>query len=571
MPLTLPYGPVLTVEAALSAATGQSAVLNRNSTFETGTSPWVPHGSTIAQSATWAQQGTYSMQITPDGVSVLAYAESEDIPVIPGQQYTAAGVINSSSSWSGGFSFSVNWFTSAGSYISTSSASFALTSGVQSRSNSFTAPATAGIATLVPTLGGTPPSSQIIWVDLVTLSSTSVGFGAWDTAVWDTALWGPDEIFTDISAYVRSITTDRRFDRTMQAWEGGSATIVLNNQDARFSPANLGGPYVSFGITSIRPWRPVRIRATWAGTTYDVYRGYALSWNEFYDQPSPNGGGAYVTVSCVDEMDSLARFDGLATTPAGAGELSGSRIHRILNAAGHIGARMVDPGNVTMQATDLSMNAAEELRLTADSEGGGLYVSRAGTLVFQRSTALVDNTRSNTVQATYGDGAGQLPYSDVQPAYDGELLTNIVSWARTGGTTQAAADATSRALYGDKRDTSKTNLMCETDGQVLALVTFAVQRLGKPEDRIASVEIRPRGNPNVLFPAVLAREVRDLVRASRQPPGGITITRDCHIAGIAHEITGDNWVTTFTLWSASVYQGVGRWDVGTWDTSTWFV
>jgi hypothetical protein len=571
MPLTTLYGVTLTVEAALSAATGQAAVLNSNPTFEAGISPWVPRNSTIAQSSAWAQQGTYSLQITPDGVSLLAYAESEAIPVIAGQRYTAAGVVNSSGVWSGGFSFSVNWFTSpGGTYISTSSASFALTTGVQSRSNSFTAPAGATVATLVPTLGGTPPSSQVIWVDLVTLSSTTVGFGAWDTAAWDTALWGPDEIWADISPWVRSISTDRHFSRDMQVWESGTATIVLNNFDARFSPANLGGPYVSYGITSIRPWRPVRIRATWAGITHDVFRGYALNWNESYDQPSPNGGGAYMTVSCVDEMASLARFGGLAVTPVGAGELSGSRIHRVLNSAGHTGTRVVDIGNVTMQATDLSANAVEELKLTADSEGGGLYVDKAGAVTFEDSMALVESGRSNTIQAVYGDGPGELPYSDVQPAYDGDLLVNIAAWSRTGGTTQTATDEISRALYRDKRDTSKTNLMCSTDAQVAALAQFFIQRFSKPEDRIASVQIRPRNNPTVLFPAVLTREVRDLVRAVRRPPGGITITRDCHIAGISHEIDGDNWVTTFTLWSASVYQGVARWDVATWDNSTWF-
>jgi hypothetical protein len=275
-------------------------------------------------------------------------------------------------------------------------------------------------------------------------------------------------------------------------------------------------------------------------------------------------------VSCVDEIDALARFDGLAQTPAGSGELSGARVHRVLDTAGHIGSRAVDAGNVTMQATDLSLNAAEELKLTADSEGGALYVNKAGAIVFERSTALVDNSRSNTIQATYGDGLGELPYSAVQPAYDGDLMVNIVSWSRAGGTTQTAADAISRALYGDKRDSSKTNLMCSTDLQVATLAQFFLQRFSKPEDRIASVEIKPRGNPNLLFPAVLTREVRDLVRARRQPPGGITITRDCHIAGIAHQIDGDNWVTTFSLWSAAVYQGIGRWDVGTWDNSTWF-
>lgn len=570
MPLTTPYGVTLTVEAALSAATGQPAILNANSTFETGVTPWVPHNSTISQSSTWSQLGTYSMKIVPDGVSVLAYAESEDIPVIAGQRYTAAGVVNSTGAWSGGFSFSVNWFTAAGVYLTTSSSSFALTTGEQSRSTTFTAPATAAIATLVPTQGGTPPSSQIIYVDQVTLSSAATGFGAWDAASWDSATWGPDEIWTDISAYVRTVNTDRHFSRDMQVWESGTATIVLNNQDARFSPSNLAGPYVSYGVTGIRPWRPVRIRAKWAGTTYDVFRGYALSWVESYDQPSPNGGGAYMTVSCVDEMASLARFDGLAQTPVGAGELSGVRVHRILNNAGHGGARMVDPGNVTVQATDLSANAVEELKLTTDSEGGGLYISRAGTVVFQRSTALVDNSRSNTVQAIYGDGPGELPYSDVQPAYDGDLLKNIVSWSRVGGTVQTQTDETSRALYEDKRDTSKQNLICTTDLQVAQLVGVFLQQFSQPEDRIAAVEIRPRGNPAVLFPAVLAREVRDLVRAVRRPPGGITITRDCHIAGISHDIDGENWITRFTLWSATFYQTVGRWDAATWDSATWF-
>jgi hypothetical protein len=570
MSLTLPYGPVLTVEAALSAATGQPAILNANSTFETGLAPWVAGQGTIARTSVWAQDGAYSMQITPDGVSAIAYARSELMPVIAGQPYVSSGVVNSTSAWAGGFSFSVNWYDSTSTYMSTSSAISALTSGVQSRAATFTAPAGAIYGALVPTISGTPPGSQMVQVDNVTLSSAATGFGAWDTAQWDSATWGPDEIWTDISAYVRTVDTDRRFDRIAQRWESGTATITLNNLDARFSPSNLTGPYVTYGVTGIRPWRPIRIRATWGGTTYDVYRGYAVSWRETYEDPFPGGGGAYVTVSCVDEMDALSRFDGLATTPVGAGELAGLRIHRILNNAGHTGARMIESGNVTMQATDLSMNAAEELRLTTDSEGGSLYISRAGTVVFKRNYALIEDTRSNTIQATFGDGSGELGYSAVQPAYDGDLMTNIVAWSRTGGTTQTSADQTSRALYGDKRDTSKTNLMCSTDQQVSNLADFRVQVFGKPEDRIAAVEIRPRGNPTVLFPQVLGREVRDLVRAVRRPPGGITITRDCHIAGIAHSITGENWITTFTLWSASVYQSVGRWDLAVWDQSTFF-
>jgi hypothetical protein len=323
----------------------------------------------------------------------------------------------------------------------------------------------------------------------------------------------------------------------------------------------------------VRPWRPVRIRATWAGVTYDVYRGYAKDWQETYlPGVGSTGGDAYVTVPCVDDYAALARVDGMATTPAGAGETSGLRVHRILNAAGHSGMRAIDVGNITMQATDLSQKTVAELELTADSEGGALYIGRGGTVIFERSTALIENTRSNTIQATWGDATDgtELRYSDVHGANDGDLLVNFAAFTRVGGTVQTATDETSRALYRDKRYT-RTDLICQTDAQALNLARFHVQKYSSPEFRLTGIQVKPRRDPSTLFPAMLAREVRDLIRVNRRPPGGYTITRDCHIAGISHDINKTNWVTTFDLWSAKAYQDVGRWDAGTWDSSTWFL
>lgn len=405
----------------------------------------------------------------------------------------------------------------------------------------------------------------------VALSAATGSYGVWDASLWDSATWGPDVVWTDVSAYVRSITTDRHFSRDVQVWESGTATVELNNSDARFSPSNLTGPYVTAGVTGVRPWRPVRIRAGWAGTTYDVYRGYAVDWQESYVQPFPGGGGAYMTMQCQDEAGSLARFGGLAVTPVGAGEMSGQRVHRVLSNAGHTGARNVDLGVNTMQATDLSSDAITELKIVADSEGGSLFVARDGTVVFERQTALIENTRSNSIQATFGDGGGaELPYASVTPSYSGSLTINIAAWSRVGGGTQTVTDGTSRALYGDKR-LPREDLMCETDPQVAALAAYYLMRYSEPEDRIAAITVKPRTSPAALFPQVLGREVRDLVRALRRPPGGITISRDCHIAGIAHQITADDWNTSFALWSATPYQSVGRWDVGTWDSSVWFL
>src|SRR5437868_658471 len=108
----------------------------------------------------------------------------------------------------------------------------------------------------------------VSWFDGVTLTlevalSASTGAsGVWDTGVWDTATWGPDVVWTDVTAYLRGIQTSRSFDRNLAAWQAGTASFVLANIDGRFSPSNMASPYVTGGITGVRPWRPVRFRAS---------------------------------------------------------------------------------------------------------------------------------------------------------------------------------------------------------------------------------------------------------------------------------------------------------------------
>lgn len=406
------------------------------------------------------------------------------------------------------------------------------------------------------------------------LSAATDSYGEWDEGLWDTATWGPDIVWVDISAYVRSIQTNRQFSRDLQAWESGTATIVLNNRDGRFSPDNLSGPYVSSGVTSVRPLRPIRVRVTCDGTTYSLFTGYALAWQDAWTIAATNAGDAITVVPCVDELARLSAYDGYEQSPVGSGETSGERIHRILNNAGHTGERNIEEGIFTVQETTLAANATTELKLTTDSEGGGLYIDDDGTVVFQGQYALVQNTRSIEVQATFGDGGGdEIPYSDLTAAYDGDLTCNIVSYAREGGSEQTVADSTSRALYGDIRNT-RTDLICETDAQVLQLASWYLARYKAPELRFTSIEIKPRRDPTTLYPQVLGRKVRDLVEVTRRPPGSLTITRDCFISGVSHTITPDpqDWTTRFSLWSASPYTAFSDslWDTGLWDSALWF-
>jgi hypothetical protein len=402
-------------------------------------------------------------------------------------------------------------------------------------------------------------------------------FGAWQAGTWNTSTWGPDVVWTDVTKWVRTIKTDRQFSREIQAWQAGTATLVLDNRDARFSPDNLSGPYVTAGLTGIRPRRPIRIRATYSSVTYYLYQGYVMSWDESWVPGRGTGtGDAYVTLSCIDEWGQLSGFNGLGDTPVGAGELSGIRVNRILDNAGYTGARNVMVGRVAMQATMLNSNAATELQLVTDSEGGGIFVDANGAITFEDEYALMEQTRSNTVQGTFTDTTGlKYSVSDVQLAYSGDAIKNFVSYMRVGGTEQTVSDGTSIGLYGPVPQIEKrTDLIPDSDAQVAALATFFLYRYKDPDKRIVSFTVKPARSPSTLYPQVLGRRVRDLIQVTRKPPGGVTFTRNCHIAGIHHTIdkSRHEWTTVFDLWDASVYQtfSTSRWNIGVWDSAAWF-
>lgn len=406
----------------------------------------------------------------------------------------------------------------------------------------------------------------------VALSASTGTYGAWDAGLWNTATWGPDILWTDLSSRLKEpLVTSRRFGREVQEWEAGEATFRFDNEDGALSPDNMASPYVVAGVTAIRPLRPVRLRATYAGVTYPVYAGYTGDWIETISRGPADIAQAIVEVPCADEKSRLAKYDGFEQPAAGGGEMSGGRIHRILDNAGHSGERRIDPGRVSMQATTLAKGAFAEAQLTTDSEGGALYVAGDGAWVFEDRYALLENSRSNTIQATFGDGPGELPVHDIGFAYSGDLVKPMAAFARVGGSLQLSSDATSRALYGDLL-ASRTDLIAESDAQVAALAAWSVQRFKNPERRVAWIKIKPRRDPARLFPQALGRQVRDMIRVVRRAPGGFTITRDCHIAGITHEIKRDDWITTFELWSASPYTSftTSRWDVGTWNSAQWF-
>lgn len=146
---------------------------------------------------------------------------------------------------------------------------------------------------------------------------------------WDATDWTATPDFTqaidDITSYVISFSIDRGKKVELGNSPAGIADITLDNSSKRFSP-----PYAGPLSGKMRPWLPVRIRATvTGGSALVIYTGFIsrISVN-------PNISVQKVYLYCTDGMDLLAR--NMVTTNKDDRDATsdGGAIDKLLNAAG---------------------------------------------------------------------------------------------------------------------------------------------------------------------------------------------------------------------------------------------
>jgi len=104
--------------------------------------------------------------------------------------------------------------------------------------------------------------------------------------------------WTDVTSYVREMMIDRGISDDWTLVADGLAVVTLSNRDRRFDPFNASGPYYG----NLLPRRQIRIRATYASTTYDVFRGFISGWPPEWTDA---GYDSTVTLSCFDALQLL--------------------------------------------------------------------------------------------------------------------------------------------------------------------------------------------------------------------------------------------------------------------------
>jgi hypothetical protein len=119
-----------------------------------------------------------------------------------------------------------------------------------------------------------------------------IAFGASDTPYTLSPTW------TDVTSDIRSMSVDRG---RSDDWGNftGSATVVLDNRSRKYDPFNTSSPYNG----KLTPRRQIRIRSTFGGTTYDVFRGFVDGWPAEWNEA---GKDSTVSLSCFDALQLLA-------------------------------------------------------------------------------------------------------------------------------------------------------------------------------------------------------------------------------------------------------------------------
>lgn len=354
--------------------------------------------------------------------------------------------------------------------------------------------------------------------------------------------------WVDVTAYFKEVSTRRGRQRDLDTFDAGTASFLLDNQDRRFDPTYTAGPYYGYLI----PMRKIRLSITVGATTYRLFTGYVTGWAPVWDSAFT----ADTRVDCVDGFDIAASAVLAATTRTA--ELSGARVEWVLDQIGWPAAdRDLDSGQSTI--VELIVVAGSEPQALShlldvdDSELGAVFVKGDGTFAFFDRHRVLKSPYT-TVQTTFGDTSdSDVPYEQLQPSYDRDLIKNDVKVTPDGGSTQTASDATSQASYGIRSHVRSP--LISSAAEALSAAQYLVSKYKDPALSFDSLVLAPMES-DTYWAIVGAREVWDRVTVKRTPPGGGTvISQDCLIEGIEHRGTPDGlyWETTYRLSPASTF------------------
>ena len=348
-------------------------------------------------------------------------------------------------------------------------------------------------------------------------------------------------VIVDVSNRINRIETNRGRTALSDQFQTGSLTLRIVDQNGDFNPQNVSGPYYNL----LTPMKKVQITATYGSVTYPIFSGFITSYVTTYPDDSSDNL-AITTIQAVDAFR-LAQVAQISTvTDATAGQLSGTRINKILDQIDWPDSmRDIDAGLTTMQADPGTIRTAlSALTTVSNSEYGALYVDGYGSFVFQDRAVTVGSIGGTpTVFADNGTG---IIYFDASWILNDVLIFNKATITRTGGTAQVASNQASIDKYF-LHSYYLDNLLMQTDAVALDYAQAYVASRAETSIRCDAIVLdlyTPNYDTGVV--AALDLDFFDPITIITTQPGGSLLEKTLQIFGVRMNITPNSWKTTFT-------------------------
>ena len=393
--------------------------------------------------------------------------------------------------------------------------------------------ATAG----VPVLG-----AIIDFSDGATFITTAMTLDSSTLGKLDTGQLAVPSDRVDISSLLVSASIRRGRNRILDAFQAGTATVVLNDATGDFNPLNVSGAYYG----KLIPLRKIQIFATYNGVNYPLFYGYINTYTTGF----ANGvnGVSQVTLQCTDGFRLLNNVIISTVAAAAAGDTTGARIGQLLDLSGWPTAqRSIDTGTSTVQADPGTVNrpVLPALQLVADkTEFGGLFCNNQGKMVFYSRA----NLGLKAAQPVYSfDDAGvNIGYQGITLAHDDVMIVNDVKVNRLGGAVQEVTDTSSITTYFTHAGVRADNLL-QTDTEALSMAQMLLATRKDASIRIDSLMLNLfdySSSATTRVVAGLSIDIFTPITVSKTMPGASNFTETLLVQGISHDITKNSFKTT---------------------------
>jgi hypothetical protein len=352
-----------------------------------------------------------------------------------------------------------------------------------------------------------------------------------------------------ITDQVMSASIRRGRNRILSNFEVGTATVTINDPNSDFNPQNTASPYYG----KLLPLRKIRLFALQPQGTIMlkiyIFSGYITTYDTSFYQGVDST--STVTLQCADGFRLLNNVATGVAPIAGApaGQLSGARVNDLLDYAMFPNSlRNIDVGQSTMQADpggERSILAA--IQTVEQSEFGAFFMSRQGEAKFlDRNTVseLADFTPRN-----YSDtGApGTLTYTNLDFAYDDQLILNDVTVTRNNDgvgpapVPQEIVSVPSIETYFTKSG-QRTGILVQTDAEALDQARTILAARKNADIRIDSMTLNLYANDTEDEKIInLTMDTYTLINITKSMPGGSTITRELFVQGVQHDVRPGIW------------------------------